>query len=141
MAPESIDTLATLLECGLGLMAQLGGSPAGGNGAPSVGLSQYMGLIAPVAILLMAFQKKGPAWHFLKAGATSPETARRPRSVEVDNTDLLSGPVRRGVLVATGDGRFFVNEQAYHRWRRAFLSLASALTLALMAAVFWLFVL
>lgn len=52
---------------------------------------------------------KGPVQQFMSAGAVSPETARRPASVGVQAEYLLSPLVRRRLLVAVGDGRYYAD--------------------------------
>jgi hypothetical protein len=101
------------------------------NGGPG----SLMVLLMPLAILALLFRDKGPVGKFIKAGAISPETARKPRSLEITNPDLYSGAIRRGVLVATGDGRYWVDLGALRRSRRRVIVAAISLFVVVGAAV------
>ena len=70
----------------------------------------FLGMrIFPASIIMMILRQKGPTKQFIAIGATSPKTARKPASAEVTNQDLMAGPLRRRVLVPTGDGRYYVD--------------------------------
>jgi hypothetical protein len=85
-------------------------------------------LIYPLVIILMAWMRhSSPVSQFIKAKATSPETARKPSSVGVKHMELLERPIKKGVLVSTGDGRLYVNMQRMRRNKRI---MTTALTLA-----------
>ena len=75
-------------------------------------------MMAPLAAFGMLLRDGGPAKAFIEAGAVDPDHARRPRSLGVDSERSVADAVRRGVLVATGDGRFWVRVDR-HRRRRA----------------------
>ncbi len=75
-------------------------------------------LTGPAMIIATLIKDPGPAAKFLKAGAISPETARNPVSVKVTRRSHLEGLIRRGVLVDAGEGRLYVNVDAYRRQRR-----------------------
>jgi hypothetical protein len=77
----------------------------------------------PLMILIPALQQRGPATVFLRAGATSPDTARRPGSIKAKGN--MEGAIKSGVLIDLGDGRYYVNEGRY-RQRRARLTWAFA---------------
>jgi hypothetical protein len=66
--------------------------------------------LVPMALVLL---RRGPVSKFHRAGAISPQTARRPKSVEAEG-DLQSA-VRNGVLIDLDDGRYFVDVPAYRR--------------------------
>jgi hypothetical protein len=94
---------------------------------PSGGMGIFGALIMPLAILAMLLRDRGPVSKFLKAGATSPETARKPRSLEITNPDLYSGAIRRRILVSAGDGRYWVDVVALKRSRRRLIIIAAVL--------------
>jgi len=94
-------------------------------------------IIFPLMILAMILKQKGPVSKFLKVGAVSPETARRPGSAAVSGVDLLhlEDAVKRGVLVALKDGRYYVDVEAHHRRRRFIGVLLVVVAIALAAGV------
>lgn len=59
-------------------------------------------------VIFMVAQRSGTVSRFVRARAFSPETARRPASVGVEFAELLQGPVKRGLLLRTGDGLYYV---------------------------------
>ncbi len=73
-------------------------------------------LLAFVAIILI--QQASPVARFAKAKAFSPATARRPAAVGVAFPETLHAPLRKGILVATGDGRYYIALTALNRLRR-----------------------
>lgn len=80
-------------------------------------------LLYPVFILLTTRSKNSAAAKFIEAGATAPETARRPESLQIPQTlGLIASGVKTGVLVPTGDGRYYVDLPTYRRRRRAILA-------------------
>lgn len=98
---------------------------------PTGGLGAFGAAIFPLMMLAMLLRDRGPVKLFLQHGAISPETARKPATVAVKHRDLLHGPVRRGVLVATGDGRYWVDQQALRRLRRRVIIGCSLVTAVL----------
>ena len=94
-------------------------------------------LIFPISIVLLILRDKGPAGKFLKAGAVSPETARKPRMIGVTNLDLLDGPRKRKVLRPTGDGRVYVDRRMSRRWRVITAVLLGGFLTALAIGVLW----
>jgi hypothetical protein len=93
-----------------------------------------IGLIAyPLFMAWVLSSQKGAAARFIKAGATSLETARRPSSLRA-NADQVADAVKSGVLVPTGDGRYFVDLTAYRR-RRWLLIAALSIGFALVTAL------
>jgi len=73
-------------------------------------------LLAFVVIIMV--QGSSPVARFAKAGAFSPETARRPASVGVEFPETMQTPLRRGILLATGDGRYYIDLALLNRRRR-----------------------
>ena len=67
----------------------------------------------PFAMILL---KKGPVAKFYLSGAISPETARRPQSIEAKGD--LDRAIETGMLTRLEDGRYFVNVDQYRRKRR-----------------------
>jgi hypothetical protein len=100
-----------------------------------IGLVLYP--LVPMALVLL---RRGPVSKFYRAGAISPQTARRPKSVEAEG-DLQSA-VRNGVLIDLDDGRYFVDVPAYRRRCRRInwaigLLVAFGLALGILAWVPW----
>jgi hypothetical protein len=54
---------------------------------------------------------------FERARATSPERARHPDEVGVDQAVLFDGLVRRAVLRPAGDGRYYLDEPSWRALR------------------------
>jgi len=78
-----------------------------------------LGLVAaPFMIVAMILRETGPVPEFLKAGADAPERARRAASLGVEEGSPLRDAVRAGLLVATGDGRYWVDRAKWKRRRR-----------------------
>jgi hypothetical protein len=98
-------------------------------------------ILFPLMILAMILKQKGPVSKFLKVGAISPETARRGDSAQLTAPDRLhlDGLVKRGVLVALGDGRYYVDVEAHRRRRRMMIVLLVVVAAGLAAGVllFW----
>jgi hypothetical protein len=57
---------------------------------------------------------------FYVAGAISPETARRPQSIEAKGD--LERALEKGLLIRLEDGRCYVNVDHYRRRRRLWAS-------------------
>lgn len=72
----------------------------------------------PVALLMLARKMPSPLAAFRRAGACSPKTARRPASLGLSGAWLFEGAVRRGLIVATGDGRYYLDPQRDRAHRR-----------------------
>lgn len=75
-------------------------------------------VVYPLFAFAVAMSQKGVASKFAEAGAISPETARKPSSLFVRDMDAVRSAARKGVLVSTGDGRFYVNQPVYRRRQR-----------------------
>lgn len=90
-------------------------------------------LVYPLFVLVIVFgQSAGTVKKFLKAGATSPDTARKPASVGVKHPDVIPDAVQKGALIPTGDGRYYVNvdrlERVKRNWRYVTIAGTAALT-------------
>lgn len=59
-------------------------------------------------VIFIVAQRTGTVARFIRARAFSPETARRPASVGVEFAETLHRPVKRGLLLRTGDGLYYV---------------------------------
>ncbi len=78
-----------------------------------------IGLIAyPLFAIAVALSKGGIVSKFARAGALSPETARKPGSLSINDVEMVKSAAKRGMLVATGDGRYYVNRTKYKRRQR-----------------------
>jgi hypothetical protein len=94
-------------------------------------------LLFPVMIITRVMKDPSPIVRFIKAGATAPDTARNPVSVNVTRRSHLDRAVRQGVLIDAGEGRFYVDVEAYrHRRRRAILVVTIGTILLTAAAWF-----
>jgi uncharacterized membrane protein YedE/YeeE len=83
-------------------------------------------LIYPAFALAAALSKGGVVSKFAKAGAFAPETARKPSSLNIFDIDGVKAAAKRRVLIATGDGRYYVDPAKHRRrqrWFTAFLVL------------------
>ena len=100
-------------------------------------LSLKLGAIAfPLFVLIMAAKQKGPVKKFLKAGAISPDTARKLASVEVAGPYYISGALKRGVIVAVGDGRYYLDLPVYRRRRKRLLTALGLIAAAVVVCGF-----
>lgn len=91
-------------------------------------------LVYPMFVLVLALGRAaGTVSKFVEAGAMSPATARKPSSIDVKHMDHVRKAVKRGALIATGDGRYYVNvpmlERSRRKWRYITVG-ATALTAA-----------
>ncbi|MCP3903774.1 MAG: hypothetical protein GY715_09080 [Planctomycetes bacterium] len=106
---------------------------------PATGLGLGM-LIMPVSILLLMRKDQGPVGMFLRAGAISEETARRPAALGIGRLFLVQDAAKRGVLVALADGRYYVNVPTHRRRRRRSLTLALLVAVTFVALGSWLLI-
>jgi hypothetical protein len=91
-------------------------------------------LLYPLMIILMAWMRhSSPVAQFMKANATSPETARKPSSVGVKHMELLERPIKTRSLISTGDGRFYANVPLVKRNRRIITTLLTIAGIAIVA--------
>lgn len=86
----------------------------GAEGFGSLGI-----LLMPVGIAAMLLkQPRGPVATLIEAGAVSSDTARRPDKVGIPRTYVLDPAVRRGIVLRTEDGRYWVDIARARRTRR-----------------------
>lgn len=72
-----------------------------------------------LASIVILVAKPGPVGRYARARAFSAGMARRPESLEIKNASaLLENPVRSGLLVPVGDGRYYLDPLKYRRRRR-----------------------
>ena len=82
-------------------------------------------LVYPLFILVLMFGKSaGTVSKFVNAGATSEATARKPASVGAKDMVLVQRAEKRGALIGTGDGRYYVNMPRLIRVRKWFRAAA-----------------
>lgn len=74
----------------------------------------------PVALLLLARKMPSPVAAFRRAGAYSAATARKPGSLGLSGAWLFEGALRSGLVVATPDGRYYLDREKDRRRRRVF---------------------
>jgi hypothetical protein len=99
----------------------------------------YSILMMPAMILGMAIKDPSPIARYVKAGATTPDTARNPVSLKIRGRYLLKSAIRRGVLIDAGEGRYFVDLNAYRRRRIRFIGVLMATAAVVAAAMWWFF--
>jgi hypothetical protein len=101
------------------------------------GMFRLGAILFPLMILAMILKQKGPVSKFLKLGATSAETARRADSAALTAPDRLhlKDLVKRGVLVALDDGRYYVDTAVHRRRRRMSIVFLVIVAIGLTAAV------
>lgn len=87
-----------------------------------------IGLIAyPLFVIAIAASKGGVVSKFAKANAFSPETARKPASLSIRDTDSVCAAAKRGLLIATANGLYYVNQTRYRRRQRLTIAALAAL--------------
>lgn len=85
-----------------------------------------IGVLAyPLFLLALQLSKPSAVGLYEKAGATSPESSRRPESLEVPRKALRRA-VRKRLLVSMGDGRYYLDTEAVSRSDRKTLALMIA---------------
>jgi hypothetical protein len=91
------------------------------------GVFASLGAVAgPLAMVIMAARNPGPVTTLLKAGADSPESARKPETLGVKEPPLKP-LIRAGVVVREDDGRVWVDRaKAKRRQVRIALTFAAA---------------
>ncbi|MCA9278590.1 MAG: hypothetical protein H6815_08020 [Phycisphaeraceae bacterium] len=96
-----------------------------------------IGLFAYPAMVFMAYLSRPNAVHaFESAGAFSPETSRKPESLNVP-MKALRRAVRKRLLVQATNGRYYIDRRMLRRSeRQAFVLFAVALLAAV--PLFWL---
>lgn len=97
-----------------------------------------IGVIAyPIGLMLLARKLPSPLAAFRKAGAFSPETARKPATLGLSGRYMFEDDERRGVVVGTGDGRFYLDPVKDRARRRRFWTTVIAITVATTPLVAW----
>lgn len=82
-----------------------------------------LGAIAlPIGLLLLARKMPSPLAAFRRANATAPETARKPSTLNLPAWSIEDAQ-RKGLIVSTGDGRYYL-DVARDRARRRVWSIA-----------------
>lgn len=97
-------------------------------------------IIYPLFAVAVAGSKGGVVSKFARAHATSPGTARKPASLSIRDLDTVRSAARHGLLVATGDGRYYVNLPRYvrrQRWVKAGLIAAGVIILLVTLLALW----
>jgi hypothetical protein len=98
-------------------------------------------LLMPAGIVVMMLkQPPGPVAKLIKAGAISPETARRCEGVGIPRAFVLEPGIRRGVVQRTTDGRYWVDVRRSRQVRRRMAIAGGVLTAGVMVAGWWLVV-
>lgn len=87
-------------------------------------------LLMPLFILAMILNRPGPVTVFRRAGAISPQTARRPSSLKIENMDLVKDAAKSGRLIALDDGRYYVDVPRVKRRQRITISVAAVIAVA-----------
>ena len=94
--------------------------------------------LMPLFLIVMAFARNaGPVRKFYRAGAVSIETARKPATVGVTKHYLMENAVKRGALVAAGDGRYYVNVPLVEKRRKLWIGGAAAVMALFILAAVW----
>jgi hypothetical protein len=92
------------------------------------------------AVAIIVRKQREIAEVFEGARATSPELARYPEELGIDDSHIFRGLVRRAVLRPVGDGRYFLDEPSWvamndRRRRVAAVALVVVLALIIGAAL------
>jgi len=91
-----------------------------------------LGAIAlPIGLLLLARKMPSPLAAFRRANALSPETARKPATLNLPAWSIEDWQ-RKGLIVPTGDGRYYL-DPARDRARRLRWTIAMTAAAALTA--------
>lgn len=90
-------------------------------------------------MLLIAIRKAppGPVQKLMQSGATSPDTALKPGTAKITRPIELTGAVRKGIVVALPDGRYWVDVPRFKR-RRLIVAILLAVAVGVTAEVAWL---
>ena len=110
----------------------LGGAAPGGLGALGM-------LLMPAGIVIMMLkQPPGPVATLIKAGAVSPETARRSEGLGIPRPFVLDPAIRRRVVHRTEDGRYWVDVDRARQVRRRTAVIAGIVAAAVGVVGWWL---
>lgn len=97
------------------------------------------GLVMVVSLFIsMRKQPPGPVGKLVRYGATSPETAVKPRTANIARDLDVRPGIRRRLIVELEDGRCWVDTRRLRRFQLV-VSLAIAIALGLLAEAAWLF--
>lgn len=69
----------------------------------------------PLFLIALFIGQKGVISSYARARAFSEQTARRPGSLKIENHDLVRDAVAKGKLIATGDGRYYLDAARFRR--------------------------
>jgi hypothetical protein len=110
--------------------------PPPGSGGFGAAFGALGGVLGPGMMILMVLRTPGPAKAMRKAGATSPQTARKATTLGVSET-ALAPMVRSGVVVREADGRIWLDERRARRraWRNGALAGIGAILACASAAL------
>jgi len=93
-------------------------------------------ILYPLVSIAIVVAKPGPVGKLAKAKAFSPEMARRPESLEIKNAAItMENPIRSGLIVPTGDGRFYVDLKKYRRRKISLIATLAIVGVALGAGL------
>ena len=94
-----------------------------------------IGLLAyPLFVLVLVLQQREYITSaFLRHGAVSPGTARKPQSVGVNSLRKLRRAVQKGAIIPVRGGRYYVNMPRHHRRVRLTITSAAAVTVSTIA--------
>jgi hypothetical protein len=107
---------------------------------PQGGLGGAFGMagavVGPVMMLALALQKPGPVRVLAKAGAVSPESARKAATLGLQEPPLAP-LLRSGVVVREPDGRIWLDARRakLRQWRIGAIIGGSIMALGLLVAV------
>ena len=102
-------------------------------------MSFRLGALAlPIGLFLLARKLPSPVGAFRKAGACSAATARKPASVGLSGAWLFEGAIRSGLIIATDDGRYWLDPVRDRARRRRFLLIGGGIVAASTAVLVWL---
>ena len=88
-------------------------------------------MLYPLLPVLVAVMQKSPASTFFKAGAISPDTARKPSTVGAKGD--LERSLKSGLIVAAGEGRYYVDPEKFRRRARMIYSAWIAVAIVFVA--------
>jgi len=98
-----------------------------------------LGAIAlPIGLLLLARKMPSPLAAFRRAGAVSPETARKPSSLGLNGRWTFEDAQKTGLIVSTGDGRYYLNHVMDRARRRKWSIIAITNAVFASALLAWL---
>ena len=96
------------------------------------------GLIAPISLAAMLLKRPaGPVRKLIKAGARTPDTARRAAAVGIPREYVLRPYARLGVVRRLDDGRWYVDGRRDRRIRICMFLAITVLAAGLGLATWW----